>query len=398
MKILVAPSSYPPVLGGLQIVCEHIVHGLEAGNEQVRVLTNRVPLHLPRREKKGSSIIHRWWFPDPDWIRPKGLKSLLFQLLKYIVYPITWLRLGVLLFLYRPEIVNVHHPQSMIRYFLFWKRFIAFKLVTSIHGYDLDCFIKPENRKVGQFVLQDNIPHLSIMQEWLKQSDLIICNSQYMAKLAAWLVPDENLPQKMVVLPNAIEPARFLTIYENCHECIAPYLFAFGRLDVGKGLDILVKAFTKIKDRIAFNLIIAGEGPDRKLLEDIINENGLEKRVVLLGRITQEEVVLRLKNADFVVIPSRWEAFGISVLEALAAGKPVLATNVGGIPELIHQSETGLLCEPDVESLAQGILKMISASYDEDAFRRQQLKIWNNLNWSVYMKQYMRVVKSVIAS
>lgn len=379
-------------------MCENIVQGLEAGNVQVKVLTNRVPLNLPSTEKRGRIVIYRWWFPDLHWKCTGNFKSLLIQLWKYIVYPITLLRLGALLFLYRPEIVNVHHPQSMMRYFLFWKRIISFKLLTSLHGYDLECFVKPENRKVEQFALQANSAKLSLMRKWLHHSDWIICNSQYVANLATWLVPEENLMQKMVVIPNAIDPERFRIQSANSDGNIKPFIFSFGRFDDQKGMDLLIRAFAKIKDRFVFNLIIAGEGPDRKLLEDIINENGLEKRVVLLGRITQEEVVLRLKNADFVVIPSRWEAFGISVLEALAAGKPVLATNVGGIPELIHQSETGLLCEPDVESLAQGILKMTSASYDDDAIKKQQLKIWNNLNWSVYMKQYMRVVKSVIAS
>lgn len=398
MKILIAPSSYPPVLGGVQIVCEHIVRGLEAGNVQVRVLTNRVPLHLPSAEKRGRIIIYRWWFPDLFWIRPRGLKSSLIQLSKYIVYPITWLRLGILLFLYRPEIVNVHHPQSMMRYFLFWKRFIPFKLVTSLHGYDLECFVKPENRKAERFALKANCANLSLMRKWLRQSDLIISNSQYMANLAAWMLPMENLLQKVVVIPNAIDPERFRIESADSDENMEPFIFSFGRFDEQKGMDLLIRAFKIVKDRIALNLIIAGEGPDRKHLEDIINESGLANRVVLLGRITQQEVVLQLKNADFVVIPSRWEAFGISVLEALAAGKPVLATNVGGIPELIKQTETGLLCEPDVESLAQGILKMSSASYDEDAVKRQQLKIWSTLNWSVYRKTYLRVISSLTAS
>src|SRR5262249_6683038 len=114
------------------------------------------------------------------------------------------------------------------------------------------------------------------------------------------------------------------------------YILAFGRLIYKKGFDLLLTAFAQIAPRYQeVDLILAGEGEERDALRAQAQQSGLEGRVHFFGRATPEEVVRLLNGCLFVAVPSRIEPFGIVALEALAAGKRVLATRVGGLGELL---------------------------------------------------------------
>src|SRR5207249_704317 len=102
-----------------------------------------------------------------------------------------------------------------------------------------------------------------------------------------------------------------------------------------KGFDMLLEAFAGLADRYEVDLVLAGEGEDREVLSALIEKFQLKERVVLYGRASSEEVVALLNGCEFCAVPSRFEPFGITALEAIAAGKPVLAMRVGGIPEFL---------------------------------------------------------------
>ncbi len=109
-----------------------------------------------------------------------------------------------------------------------------------------------------------------------------------------------------------------------------PYLFGFGRLTRVKGFDILVQAFIDIADSYPnIDLILAGEGEQKEQLSKIAKSENMEKRIIFWGRASPEQVVKLLNGCMFAVVPSREDTFGITALEALAAGKPLLATTVG---------------------------------------------------------------------
>lgn len=129
------------------------------------------------------------------------------------------------------------------------------------------------------------------------------------------------------------------------------YALYFGRLSKEKGILNLVNAFAKLENG---TLYIAGEGPEKENIEKIINENNLQERVKLLGFLNADEMKDAIRKCRFVVVPSIWyENCPYSVMETLAIGKPVIGANIGGIPELVQETKTGLVYKfDDIDDLS----------------------------------------------
>lgn len=123
-------------------------------------------------------------------------------------------------------------------------------------------------------------------------------------------------------------------------------LLAVGRLEAQKGYDVLIEAVAQLRASGAdVRLDIAGEGRQRALLQASIYRHGLRDHVALLGQ--RSDVPELMAQADAFVHTARWEGFGLVLLEAMAAGLPVVTTAVGAIPEVVAGHETALLVPPD---------------------------------------------------
>ena len=166
-----------------------------------------------------------------------------------------------------------------------------------------------------------------------------------------WIVtPSEFYKQKMIedgigekhitAIHNFIELDKYnLEIQDD------GYGLYIGRLSKEKGIFNLIEAFSNIKNQ---RLYIVGEGPERKRIESIITEKGMNDKIILVGYINQEEVKEYLRKARFVVVPSIWyENCPYSVMEALAIGKPVIGADIAGIPELVKDKVNGFLYKYD---------------------------------------------------
>ena len=135
-------------------------------------------------------------------------------------------------------------------------------------------------------------------------------------------------------------------------------LAAIGNLHPYKGYEFLLRAVPQLRDEIPnVRVVIAGTGPAEGDLKKLISSLGIEANVRLLGFC--DDVSLVLDSADIYVQPSLVEAFPIAILEASASGLPVVATSVGGVPEAILDSETGLLVPPaDPNALCIALSKL----------------------------------------
>ncbi len=165
-------------------------------------------------------------------------------------------------------------------------------------------------------------------------------------------------PQRICVMPNAV-PARAPTGHDVRAELgiqkTAPVAVTVCQLRPEKALDLLVEAAAKLRERIPeVRVLIAGDGAEEERLREQIAAEGLEGCVLLLG--TRRDVPDLLAAADVAVCCSDFEGTPLSVMEYMAAGKPVIATRVGGLPEMIEHGVHGLLVEPrDASGLATAL-------------------------------------------
>jgi glycosyltransferase involved in cell wall biosynthesis len=138
-----------------------------------------------------------------------------------------------------------------------------------------------------------------------------------------------------------------------------PLVGFIGRLTRQKGVDVLLRAFARIeRERPSARLIIAGDGPDRRALEALARSLAL-RRAVFLG--WRGDAAGILADIDLLVVPSRWEGFGLVSLEAMALAKPVVASCVSAIPEIVVPGRTGLLVRPgDAVELADAIESLLT--------------------------------------
>ena len=139
-------------------------------------------------------------------------------------------------------------------------------------------------------------------------------------------------------------------------------LLALGSLNRRKGFDVLIESLATLAQRNQHpQLWIGGDGPEKNALQMLTQERGLENHVRFLGQ--SDQVAALLQVADIVVMPSRAEGLGIAALEAMAAGRPLIASRVGGLAESIIHEQSGLLVPPeDPDSLADAIERLLKDS------------------------------------
>lgn len=171
---------------------------------------------------------------------------------------------------------------------------------------------------------------------------------------------------KIDVIYNGIDPYNLKYVRDIREEFPADTLLLFvGRLTKQKGLEYLLSSLTMLKGH-DYKLLIAGEGSERMSLIKKAKELGVDSRVVFLGNVSEKRKLELLKGSDVFVSPSLWESFGIVVVEAMAAGLPILATNAGAISEVVGDS--GVTVNPrDPDALGRALVKLIG----DEAFRKK---------------------------
>ncbi len=202
--------------------------------------------------------------------------------------------------------------------------------------------------------LRDWVPlmlQMALWRRWRHAFDLIAANSEAVRRR---LMAEGIEPVEVVRNGVPIQPARPPLGF--------PPVIAFvGRLVREKGADILLRAFAKVQAQMPeTRLLLVGDGPEGEYLRRVIADLGLSSQVSLLGHLPHEEVERVCAAAWVQAVPSRWaEPFGIVAAEALMRGTAVMASNSGGLAEVVQDGRTGLLVPPgDVNALAEALLRL----------------------------------------
>lgn len=180
------------------------------------------------------------------------------------------------------------------------------------------------------------------------------------------LIEKESIPATQIsTIYNGIEVENFTAKVDmlnirrdlNIPE-LGPVIGTIARLAPQKGVSYFLKAASLLKE-YQVNFLVVGDGPLRDALEQEVTELGLQNRVIFTGK--RDNIAEILSIMDIYVLPSVTEGLPLTILEAMAAGKPVVATRVGGVPEAIVEGKTGLVVAPrDPEALAVAIAGMLS--------------------------------------
>lgn len=203
-------------------------------------------------------------------------------------------------------------------------------------------------------------------------------------------IPDE----KVRVIPNGVTLSEYAGVAG--FDLGFPYILAMGRMVPQKGFDHLIRAFGSVaREQSDLRLLFAGEGVYRREYEKQVAALGLQDRIRFLGLVQGTQKISFMKGAEFFVCPSRFEPFGIVVLEAMASGVPVVANRVGGIVDIVEDGVQGVLVDP---TSTDGLAAAISRLHRDPRTRHRmgqaaELKS-KGYDWASINEQYLAVYRA----
>jgi N-acetyl-alpha-D-glucosaminyl L-malate synthase BshA len=286
------------------------------------------------------------------------------------------------------DIVHAHYaiPHAISAYLAKQITANGLKIVTTLHGTDITL--------VG---LEPSF--LPVMKFSIEQSDGVTAVSRFLKEKT---ITNYGIEKDIRVIPNFVDVTRYQRIEaSSVRENIAPngekVLIHVSNFRPVKRVQDVVMIFDLIRRKIPSKLILVGDGPDRSACERLARELGVIDDVQFLGK--QQELVCLLSSSDLFLIPSQSESFGLSALEAMACEVPVVASSVGGLPELVVHGETGYIAEiGDIERMAKYSIDLLTneAKYKlfSQASRRRAVEVFNAEKIIDQYEQYYEQVLS----
>ncbi|MEA2031118.1 MAG: glycosyltransferase family 4 protein, partial [candidate division Zixibacteria bacterium] len=240
---------------------------------------------------------------------------------------------------FKPDLIHVHYVTG----FGLWGIRSRFSpTVVSVWGSDLMMAEKEWFRK-------------RITIKALSQAQHITATSHFLKKQTARISPRNT--DKITIIPFGVTPIMQVEPLPPISSLRLCYIKSHKSV---YGPDVLLKAMAIVKPELPnLMLSLAGHGNITRELRMMVNELDLTDSVNFVGFVKNSDIYDFISRHHVMVMPSRREAFGVAALETGICGRPVIATNVGGIPEVVHDNKTGLLVPPDdPEALAKAIMKL----------------------------------------
>lgn len=341
MDILLITWNYPPRCGGIENVMANLCAGWQQ-NHGVAVIT----AHAQDRSGDGPNV-----FRAP--------------LAGLVVFALYALWRGALQMLRNPAPQVIFGGSALVTpLVLLLARLFDCKAVVQVHGLD---------------VIYPSALYQQLCARWLGRCDQIVANSSYTASLAQ---QKGVAPHLITVIPPGVESARFAAaanaeIAEVLGLAGKKIILFVGRLAKRKGVrEFIAHALPRIVEKVPNAcLAVVGANPVASLAhrDDTLGEiraevarQGVRDQVRLLGSLSDETLAQLYRACDLVILPAHAsrddvEGFGIVLLEAAAAGKPAVATRVGGIPDAINEGRSGVLVDPtNYEAMAEAVVELLS--------------------------------------
>lgn len=381
MRILIVTNTYPPAeITGVGALVHELAKALDGEGHRVCVLTRRA---------EGS---------DP-WAVATGGRKLLFPL--HAV-----LRLRELLDAEPIDLVHVHESDGVLVVLYLWlarrlrprgqhPRLVATLQVSYRRERLAVRPVSAGERIVSRPTVGERVfawvraPILSLLGRMTARlSDAVVAPSRVTAKE----LEEDYGARQVEVIPNGV-PRLSEVAVPRADPAWLTVLYA-GRLRTRKAVGVLVEAFASVIERAPdARLLIAGDGEHRQALEERVREIGLEDHVRFLGAVPRPDLLRLYGEVDVFCLPSIYEGFPVAILEAMAAGLPVVSTTVSGIPEAVVDGEGGLLVAPEnAVALSEALCRLLLDS----TLRRQlsigaRARIRNHFSITEISERYLRL-------
>ena len=381
-RILIFSLTYLPYVGGAEVAVKEITDRLSPDEYVFDMITLRFDSALPKVERIGNVTVHRIGFTVASArVSDRAL-------------PFT-LKIAKALFPFSALIkaLRLHAEHS---YDMTWALMANQSAFAAL-------FFSWLNPKTPYYLeLQDGRaladmpkrrPMLALIWPIYKRIYLRADRIKAISHFIARDVRSLGYTKAIEVIPNAVDVAKFSAPIpdERMRELELRFgkrmgdvfLFTASRLVLSRGVEDTIRALGFLPANV--KLLIAGEGEDREKLEAIARDAGLAERVIFAGHVGHDTLPALYHLSDIFVRPSIIEGFGNAFVEAYAAGIPVVATKVGGIPDFLTDGETGLFCEVNnPESIARAVEKyMGNAVLRMQVIENARRLVAEKYDWSV---------------
>ena len=368
-----------PTYGGSGVVATELGIELAARGHDVHFITYSQPFRLTGREAN---------------IRFHEVSVTNYPLFEYPPYDLALAtRMAEVAEFYSLDILHVHYaiPHSisaLLARQMLESRGLSLPFITTLHGTDITL--------VGL-----DRSYLPITKFGIDESDGVTTISEYLADHTREAF---NVTRPIEVIQNFVncdlyrrDPERYKVLrprFARPEEKLLVHLSNFR--PVKRVVDV-VETFSRIANTLSARLMLIGDGPDRSAAEFLAKRLGIADRIHFLGK--QDDVHTLLPLADLMLMPSELESFGLAALEAMACCVPTVATNVGGVPELITHDVNGLLYDVgDVDAMASGALSLLTDPVKLEAMARAARKTaQDRFCASRIIPQYENFYESILA-
>jgi L-malate glycosyltransferase len=367
MNLCLYTATFLPTIGGAELVLHTLASALAAQGHKVTVLAPTVRGADNRVE--ASYRLRRYQRPSSKRV---GVR----QILLYLMHEY-WRRPFAVLYChgaYPPAYVGAT-----------FKRLVNIPLVVRPHGSD----ILP-----GEFI-RANARLERRLRRALVAADLLIAQSQFLRREMLSLgVPDA----KIRLIPNGVPVADFQAA-SSAPALPFPYILAMGSFGQKKGFDVLLRAFASVAaEDPSVHLVLAGAGKELTAYTTVVDKHHMLGRVHFVGMVEGVFKIQLYQHCLFFVCPSRREPFATVNLEALAAGKPLVATAVGGNLEVVREGDNGFLVPPeDPEALATRMLTLLQDPPLRARMGLLSSDLSRGYDWQVILPQYTAAFAEALA-
>lgn len=367
MKVLLISSRFHSFVGGVESVVASLAQQLKRKKHQILVIASKMGKAQKPQEEVAGIKVQRFWLNLPR------------SLLGLISFPVrlatSTQKLVKAAKEFNPNVIHYHFPDDSSVYVYLLTLTLKTPLILSIHGNDLQVFGK---KPWYRFFLK----------KLVGRANRIVVHSNYMKSQVVQEFP--GVAEKVYIIPNGVDDKFF----KESQTPSKNYIFSYGRFAPKKAFDVLITAFSNIKNQTDRDLVIVGDGAEKESLQELVEELELEGRVTFPGEKRGSELLNYLHQAALAVIPSRREPFGIVALELMAAGKAIIASRTGGLTELLSEGQTALFFENEnAEELADKILTLDKDPALVDLLEANAKKEAKKYRWDNIVGKYIDIYK-----